>query len=123
MREKEGFTLVELLVALFIFTVGIVGVMALFTGAARTARRAQEETEAALVASSVAAELRSEVESGRKIAAVVDRQHADFADYTYSVTSVQLDDEGMEFFVEITVSWRRGGGRSEKFQTIIVRKQ
>jgi len=122
--RRSGFTLVELLVAVFIFSVGIVGVLALFTGAARAGRRAQEETEAALVASSVASELRSEVEAGRKIVAAVDHPHADFPRYKYSVSSTQLDKAGREFYVEITVTWMRAGKlREEKFSTIILRKQ
>ena len=120
--RRSGFTLVELLVAVFIFSVGIVGVLALFTGAARAGRRAQEETEAALVASSVASELRSEVEAGRKIVAAVDHPH--FPRYKYSVSSTQLDKAGREFYVEITVTWMRAGKlREEKFSTIILRKQ
>jgi len=124
MRRNEGFTLVELLVAVFIFSVGIVGVLALFVGAAQSSRIAAEETEAALVAHSIVAELRSEVEAGRKITNVINVRHPDFPKFHYSVDAVALDKTGREFFVEITITVkRRSRAYNEKFRTIIVRKQ
>ena len=125
MRNSGGFTLVEVLVALFIFTVGIIGVMALFYGAARTGQMAKEETESALVGSSVIADLRSQLEGGAKLADQPERPHRDFHKYKYTVSVIALDEESREFYVEVLVRWQaRGGrGREQKFSTIILRKQ
>lgn len=125
MRNSGGFTLVEVLVALFIFTVGIVGVMALFYGAARAGQMAKEETESALVGSSVIADLRSQAGAGAKLADQPARPHPDYPKYDYSVSVIGLDEESREFYVEVLVRWhaRGGRGREQKFGTIILRKQ
>jgi len=124
MERSDGFTLVELLVAVFIFSVGIVGVLALFVSAAHSSRIATEETEAAFAANCIVSELRSEVEAGRKITNVINARHPDFPKFRYSVEVVALDSSGREFYVEITLTVkRRSKAYDEKFRTIIVRKQ
>ena len=124
MRDQEGFTLVEVLVAVCIFMLGILGVIALFGSAAKSGRQAADETNAALLAQTVVAELRSQVNAGHKITAVIERSHDDFPGYKYSVEAVELDDGDREYYVEIDIFWkRRSRVRSEKFKTIIIRKE
>jgi len=124
MRGSEGFTLVEVLVALFIFAVGIVGVMALFVGAARTGQMAAEETEAAMVAGTAVADVRSRLDAGQKPSPQPPREAAEFPRCMYEVSVVDLDDSGREFFVRVTVRWKSGGReRKLDFDTIVVRKE
>ncbi len=59
MRAARGFSLIEVLVAMGVLVVGIVGVLALFAAAADAHRRALEETTAAIIADSVIAEQRA----------------------------------------------------------------
>ena len=59
MRGRGGFTLVEILVALGVLTLGIGGVLAIFTAAAATHRQALDETVTSIIADSVIAEQRA----------------------------------------------------------------
>jgi len=53
-RQEAGLTLIEILLALIVMVVGIVGILALFPPALESARLSMEETQAAIVAESVA---------------------------------------------------------------------
>ena len=52
-----GFSLLEVLVAMFILSIGAASVLALYAAAARTHRRSVDRTHAALIAERVFAEI------------------------------------------------------------------
>jgi general secretion pathway protein I len=56
-RRDQGFTLLEVLVALVVLTTAVVAVLQLFGGGLRLARAAGDQAEAALLASAKLAEL------------------------------------------------------------------
>ncbi len=124
MKDQDGFTLVEVLVAVGIFMLGMLGILALYGSAARSGRLAADETNAALLAQTVVAELRSQVNAGHKITAVIERSHDDFPRYKYSVEAVELDEGSGEYYVRIEIFWQRKSKvRAEKFNTIVMKKE
>ena len=58
-RRRGGFTLIEILVATAILTLGLVGILALFPVAIQSGRRVIEDSNAAVIAQSVAEAIRS----------------------------------------------------------------
>lgn len=60
-KRKTGFTLIEIMVAIFVLLVGMVGILALFPRGIRETKAAVEETQAALVAQSAYNALRSSI--------------------------------------------------------------
>ena len=53
-RTERGLTLIEILLAIIVMALGLVGIMALFPPALQTATESMEETQAAIVGESVA---------------------------------------------------------------------
>jgi len=66
MRRQRGFTLVEVMVALSILAIAVVGTLELFTGSLRLAGTSASQTEALVVARSVMDEVlwRAELDDG-----------------------------------------------------------
>ena len=58
-QSKQGFTLMEILLAMSILIVGLVGILALFPAGLNATRKAMEDTNAALIAESVYSSLRA----------------------------------------------------------------
>ncbi len=58
-RRARGFSLVEVLVAMAIFTVGATSILALFAAAAATHKRSVDRTRAAMVAEGIVAEVQA----------------------------------------------------------------
>ena len=131
-----GMTLVEVLIALGIFIVGMVGVLSLVTAAMRAQKRAVAEANAAELAETVMAELRAKFETGRVPlggAGARDISHPDYPDYRYSVRLVPLEDTipsdprargqapPKTYFVEVEVAWGEGGEkRTAVFQSVMI---
>lgn len=53
MRRDSGVTLIEVLIALIIMVVGLVGILALFPPALQASKESMEETQAAIIAESI----------------------------------------------------------------------
>lgn len=62
-RHPAGFSLTEVVIALGIFAVSMVGVLALFPVASSTGRESSEETQAAILAQTIFDDLRSSAEA------------------------------------------------------------
>ena len=60
-RRQQGLTLIEILLALIVMVIGIVGILALFPAAMESAKESMEETQAAILAESVAHSLQEAV--------------------------------------------------------------
>lgn len=57
--RKQGFTLIEILIAMSILVIGLVGILALFPAGLNATRKAIEDTNAAIIADSLYSSLRS----------------------------------------------------------------
>jgi type IV pilus modification protein PilV len=128
MRQKDGFTLLEVLIALAILTIGIIAAMQLFPASLRQTRAAAERTAAAHLANSEMSRLRA-LDVNKDFARWVDRNTLDTLSATqraYSLyngwsASVQRVGTDTETF-RVTFSVQMLDGRSEKFVTYITRR-
>jgi type II secretory pathway pseudopilin PulG len=121
-RRGDGFTLVEVLVALGIFVVVVSGIVGLMLVATASHKRAVDNTRAALVADTVLAELESAIHSGHTLAPIAKRAHPDHPGVSYAVEIHWID--GASAQVGIIVSWQREGQqREQRFATVLLARQ
>jgi len=119
----RGFTLVEVLAALGIAALAVMGVLAVFASAVRSYRRARDGMEAANIANSLAAEARAVFTIDRTLEPVTGGHWPGKHRYTYDVTYVPLDKEGDEVLMHVRVHWKEGGEPVPlDFDTILLRK-
>lgn len=127
-----GFSLLEVLVAVGIVTVGITAVLALFAAGVDVHKRAVDQTNAALAVQSLASELEARytvaqvdawvAQAGKKskrkvrpsdfLKDVDERKPVEipgFPGYRYSVEYTALDPEGNAVLARFKVFWRQGG--------------
>lgn len=124
LRDRCGFTLVEILIAVAIFSLGMMGILAVFGAATESHRRAVDGAEAAMIASSVASEARARFRGAGSLVPVIDAKVEGKPRYRYDVEYVQLDDSADEVLMHIKVRWtERGRGSFLSFYTILFRKQ
>lgn len=150
MRRVRGFTLLEIMVALGVFAIGASAAFALLVAAASAGRRAEHETNAALIAESELADLQADLLQDIDLTALrkadpqdpdapapagtnpatrwafQDRVSPAYPDYKYDVAITPLDgpvpDQPWAYLVEVEVRWsERGRGRSKTFQTVLLR--
>jgi len=117
----RGMTLVEVMMAFAVLVVGLVGILAILNAGFRAHKRAINETESSLVASSVASELRADFFRGHVPSSdVAGAWHdcQDYPRYQYRKIIVPLEakragiDEraaDREFFVRVIVRWSESG--------------
>lgn len=133
-RRETGFSLLEVLVAVGIVTVGVTSVLALFAAGVDVHKQAVDQSNAALAVESIASELegrytiaaidawiRAENAKGRRnvderdyLAAIGPAEPVEipgFPGYRYDVKFTPLDESGFAVMAEIRVYWRKGGGR------------
>jgi len=128
MRQKDGFTLVEVLVALAILTIGIVAAMQLFPASLRQTRAAAERTAAAHLANSELSRLRS-IDVGQDFTRWLDRNTLDtlsatersYALYNGWSTTVQRVGASTDTY-RVTFSVQMLDGRRESFVTYVTRR-
>ena len=131
-RGNSGMTLIEVLIASAILVFGMVGILALFNAAARTHKRAVDETTATQVAMSVMSELRGDFAHSRVPPSTdksVPAESNDYPGYKYHVRIVDPEPKrtvkdtalmGKEYYVEVKVLWSdRGEDKSVLFQTVM----
>jgi len=125
MKNESGFTLLEVLVALVILTVGIMAVMQLFPSAMRESRTAMARTEAAHLATSELGMLRA-VNSAEGIQQWM-RQSAErstlaavttYALYSGWQTSVQRVSDSQDTY-RVTFTVQMQDGQNETFVTYV----
>lgn len=130
--STRGMTLIEIMVAFAILVVGLVSIFAMLNAALRSHKRAMNETEAAIVAESVLADLRSEFQRGRIVRSDgkgIFEQSTDFPEYAVRKTIVPLEPtrKGVagaggdrEFFVRVEVRWSsQGDNKSVNVDSIL----
>jgi prepilin-type N-terminal cleavage/methylation domain-containing protein len=123
-----GFSLLEVLIAMLILSVGAASVLSLFAAAASTHRRAVDRTHAALVAERVLAEVRHLYVPGRTPQAIVEelpkRLPEEIDGYRHETVAFHPKGDSWseaELFAMVTVRWRESGlERAETFQTILL---
>lgn len=139
-KAGAGMTLLEVLIASAILVFGMVGILAMFNAAARTHKRAVDETTATMVGTSVMSELRGLLargivptetkKAGKKGWKIDDLpEHQDYPGYHYAVRVVDLNPRrkfrdkavfGKDYYVEVQVFWSdRGDNKSVQFETVM----
>ena len=126
--RRSGFSLLEVLIAMLVLSVGAASLLSLFAAAASTHRRAVDRTHAALVAERVLSEVRTLYtgdSTPEEILGQLKKQlPEDLGGYRYDVQLLHPQGEGWaksELFARVTVRWRQSGtDRSENFQTILL---
>ncbi len=122
-KKNKGFTLVEVLVALTILSVGIMAVMKLFPMSLRQARGAAERTSAGQLASSQLGELR--ILGARDVFNLaplrsVDVTYSIYEGYRRTITRLKGADE--VYLQRVTLSVEMADGRVEQFVTYVARQ-
>lgn len=128
LRRSAGFSLLEILIAMAVLSLGAASILALFAAAASTHRRAVDRTHAALMAERVFSEARMLYTPG-KLVEDLERELAvsfppDAGAYTYEALFFHPTEPGWtedELVLGVTVRWRQSGAaRAERFQTVLL---
>ncbi len=125
LRRGGGFTLIEVIVALAILLVGIVGVMQLFPVSLINSRRASERTITSQTAHSVLGQIRaSSAEAlfrGQIPLELIQFDNAN-AIYNFSTTVEKLGGAAEVYLQRVTFTVSFSDGRSENFTTFVTRR-
>jgi Tfp pilus assembly protein PilV len=120
-RPARGMTLIELMISFAILVFGLVSIFAMINAALRSHKRAMNETDAAIVAESVLADLRSSFQRGqvpRSDGKAFFEPVDGFDGYSVNRTIVSLEPKrrevaalggDREFFVRVEVRWSNEG--------------
>ena len=130
MRDRRGFSLVEVMVAMGVLAVGIGGVLALFAIATANHRRALDETITAMIGNTVISEQRAAFNRNRyaEPVAVSKQPVPGYEMHTCSVTPTVLGREPetgrtVHLYLEVGVHYqRRGRERTVVFRTVLFRE-
>ena len=128
--RRRGFSLLEVLVALSILTLGITSVIGLFTAATAAHRRAIHRSHASALAEWALADIESALELGTEPEKIiesppVDVMKRDWPGYSVEVAMLPIAGEtgGDEILVEVSIVWQSRGDSSQlDFQQIVVRR-
>ncbi|HYF51124.1 MAG TPA: hypothetical protein VEJ63_17045 [Planctomycetota bacterium] len=125
-------TLIEVMLAIAILITGLIAIFALLNSGLQSHRRAINETEASMIASSAIAEIRSELMHGGLLPRSDPKKTfnpcPDFPDYQINRQIIELDKPrgvkdvgaGREYFVRVEVRWsERGDNKSIVMQTVV----
>ena len=123
-----GFSLLEVLIAMLILSIGSASLLSLFAAAASTHRKAVDRTHAALVAERVLAEVRHLYVPGRQPQAIIEelvkRLPEEIDGYRHETRAFHPKGEAWseaELFAMVTVRWRESGlERAETFQMLLL---
>jgi len=122
-RRDDGFSLMEVLIALAVLVGGMVSVLALFTHAVAVHRYAVDDARAAMLAEEAIERVRlTWVETGDPAEAqALEFGTAEGGAYDVSVSASPYGVE-RALAVTVTVAWRRGSTeRSATFRTVVTR--
>jgi len=123
-----GFSLLEVLIAMLILSVGSASLLSLFAAAASTHRKAVDRTHAALVAERVLAEVRHLYVPGRQPQAIIEelakRLPEEIDGYRHETRAFHPRGDAWseaELFAMVTVRWRESGlERAETFHMLLL---
>jgi len=127
LRNRDGFTIIEILLAIGILAIGITSVLFLFTMGTRSHQRALDRTRAAMLAETVANQLQTDFGPAYAVNNITNATHPDFPGYHYSVTFPPPLYGGTSYYrVSILVSWgdpnASDARNSQSYETVLQRK-
>lgn len=125
---ERGFSLLEVLLAMFVLSVGAASILALFAAGAATHRRSVDRTNALLVAERIFSEVRANYRVGRsppEVLEIVQKSlPEEMAGYRYDLRLIEPEGEAWregELLVLVLVRWRLAASeRSEVFYELIL---
>ena len=122
MKNRDGFSLLEILVAIIIFTIGLTSLLPLFTAGATSQKRSVDQTMISITAEQAVAEIQANLTTTTP-RDIKDAKITDYPNYSYDATFQPLNKEATAFTVDITIKWpEKGKTRSEPFSTVLLRK-
>jgi len=127
-RNRGGFTILEVLLAIGILALSITAVLFLFTMGTRSHKRALDRTRAAILAETVASELQARLgPTYDATQPITNATHPDFPGFLYDVTFTPLYGGTSYYKVSVVVHWGDPGTaqearNSEKYETVLQRK-
>ncbi|OHB70715.1 MAG: hypothetical protein A2W23_05750 [Planctomycetes bacterium RBG_16_43_13] len=130
MRTKHysifGFTLLEILVAIGVLMIGIIGILPLFFVGATSHKVGVDHTQAALISRSIATEIASNFYTD-KPQDIKDKAVTGYSsNYTYDAVFAPLvrnDTDRNAFILKVTVKWlAKGKVEIETFETVVLRQ-
>jgi type II secretory pathway pseudopilin PulG len=137
-RARAGFTIIEVVVAMGLFLLGMSSVLGLLAFGAALTRTAALRNDAAAAIETVMADLEEQifplVEEGGVMSVglpqpIVDRTLPDRPDVSYSATATpdpaQKDYPGgaLEYRIDVTMAWKSAGqSKQKKFTTLLLRE-
>ena len=119
---KSGFTLLEILIALFIFLIGATSVCALWTLAVTTHQKSVDDEQIAYLAESLLDELQrsNSIKKGQSLASIEQKTRQIFPGYKYKITFQDIGNDAI--FIQIKISYVRYGRTREKvFSSVLNR--
>ena len=125
-RGKEGFTLLEVLIAMGILLIGIVSIMQLFPNSLMQARMANERTITAELANSVLGQIRAssaEALFNSRIPRSLLAVYGVYGLYDgYSTSVRRLNGAGDTFLQRVTFTVTFADGREESYTTFVAKQ-
>ncbi len=97
--RRGGFSLIEVLVAMMIFTVGATSIIALFAAASASHKRSVDRTRAAMLAEEIVAQVQAryfpETSPGQIVDSLVETLPETIDGYRWDITLIKPGEEGM----------------------------
>ncbi len=125
LTRGQGFTLIEVMIALGILLIGILGISVLFPEGLKNARRAAERTITSQTAHSILGQIRaSSAEAlfrGQIPLELIQLDDAN-AIYNFSTTVERLGGAAEVYLQRVTFTVSFSDGRSESFTTFVARR-
>jgi len=109
--EQSGFTLIEVMVAMLLTALTVIGVLGLYRVESRASSFSRRETEAAVLAQDKLEELRTQAAPSGPVTATVDNPTDQFTGTSIFTRTYTIDptSDPAVFKITVTVSWNEDG--------------
>ncbi|OHB76673.1 MAG: hypothetical protein A2Z34_12060 [Planctomycetes bacterium RBG_16_59_8] len=122
-RGAQGFSLLEVLMAMLILGVAITSILSLFAVGSSSYTRAADYSNMSMIAEAAYADITNVLRNGRMPRNIADQPMEGFPTYRYDATFEPLDAERLAYLLKLKVKWlSEGAERTEEFQTVILRR-
>lgn len=118
-KYQQGFTLVELLIATFIISIGILAWGKTLGGATKNRAISSDITTASELASSKTEYLALLLQTKKQNSGSDDTNTIQGVNYELDWTITEENDLASVWIIDMTVTWQRYGSRSLKYQRIV----